>query len=127
MTTQAAVRRKILKVESVDGMRRHCARNPNNTCSLLKFGAKWCGPCQEVHPKVESWLAEEAPECIEVFEADADEADDLFEQFKIRGIPTFVVLRKDLSIAETLVTSDFAKVRIAVNEHVARSVPGNDF
>ena len=121
-----AVGRKIVNVESVDDIRRLCAANPNNTCSLLKFGAKWCGPCQEVLPKVESWLAE-APECIAVFEADADEAEDLFEQFKIRSLPTFVVLRKDLSIAETLVTSDFAKVRIAVNDHVARSAPGNDF
>lgn len=120
-----AARRNIVEVESVDDIRRLCPAN--TSCSLLKFGAKWCGPCQEVRPKVQSWLAEEAPECIAVFEADADEAEDLFEKFKIRSLPTFVVLRKDLSIAETLVTSDFAKVRIAVNDHVARSAPGNDF
>ena len=67
-----AARRNIVEVESVDDIRRLCPAN--TSCSLLKFGAKWCGPCQEVRPKVQSWLAEEAPECIAVFEADADEA-----------------------------------------------------
>lgn len=57
---------------------------------LLDFFAPWCGPCQMLSPIVEQ-LAEENPQ-YKICKINIDEEEDLAIRFKIRAVPTLVVM-----------------------------------
>lgn len=57
--------------------------------SLLYFTAKWCGACRHVKPAV----AELYREGFDVRTIDIDSHRDKAARYKIRGIPTFVLVR----------------------------------
>ena len=57
---------------------------------LLDFFAPWCGPCQMLGPIVEQ-LAEENPQ-YKICKINIDEEEDLAIRFKIRAVPTLVVM-----------------------------------
>lgn len=58
---------------------------------LIKFGADWCGPCKALAPILEQ-VANEVS--YPVFEVDVDDAMDIAAEYKIRGVPTLLVLKK---------------------------------
>ena len=124
-----ATTRKVQAVTTLDEVKAACA-SPSHQCAVLKFGAVWCEPCRAVAPQVERWLADEAPACVSVLAADADDAEALLVHYGIRRLPTFLVLRRDGTIAARLQTSDFAKVRIEVTdflERTSRSASADEF
>lgn len=58
---------------------------------LLDFWAPWCGPCRMVVPLVDEIAGERSD--IKVGKINIDEQPELAQQFKIRTIPTLMVMK----------------------------------
>lgn len=63
----------------------------SNKTVLIDFWASWCGPCRMLSPVVDEF-AEENPD-IKVGKVNVDEESDLAREFRIRTIPTLVVIK----------------------------------
>lgn len=63
---------------------------------LVDFFAEWCGPCMKIAP----WLKEFSNQHPEVgfVKADVEILDDLAQHYKVRAMPTFVLLKKGVEI-----------------------------
>jgi len=59
---------------------------------LVDFWATWCGPCQRVHPILET-LSEEIEGKAKVCKLDVDEEYEIADDFGIMSIPTIVVFK----------------------------------
>ncbi len=57
---------------------------------LLDFYADWCGPCQMLMPIMEE-IANEVTE-VKICKINVDEEADLAQQYKVRNIPTLILL-----------------------------------
>lgn len=64
---------------------------------ILYFSAVWCGPCKSFKPKFEQLAREHADKAaFEMIDADTSE---LCATYKVRGVPTVVVLENDAEVA----------------------------
>lgn len=71
---------------------------------IVKFGAEWCRPCNELQPYLLGLASElQETDCDATFVTveKTDESDKLFEQYKITRLPT-ILLFKDNEIQHTL-------------------------
>lgn len=57
----------------------------------LKFGAVWCAPCKTLEPKLQKMEAE-FPN-IAFYSVNVDDDPGLAKQYKIRSVPTVILLR----------------------------------
>jgi thioredoxin 1 len=62
--------------------------------SLLKFGAKWCGPCKKIQPFVET-LESKFPGLVVLYIDIDEDSDNLCDKYNIDSLPTFVLLIDD--------------------------------
>ena len=67
----------------------------NNT--LIYISTKWCAPCREMNPIVES-LEYEFSDHLKIINIDLDNNDFIKEMYKISSIPLFVLYRNDKEI-----------------------------
>ncbi|XP_078491453.1 thioredoxin-like [Ciona intestinalis] len=58
---------------------------------VVDFSAGWCAPCRMIAPKYES-IAAENPEA-EFWKVDVDDNQDLADEYKIQGVPTFIFIK----------------------------------
>ena len=58
----------------------------SNYLVLVKFGAKWCTPCQDIHPVFEELAMKKNLICVEI---DVDSAEDISNVCEIKQVPTF--------------------------------------
>ncbi len=58
---------------------------------LVDFWAPWCGPCRMVLPLVEEIAGER--DDIKVCKINVDEESELAQRYKVRTIPTLMVMR----------------------------------
>jgi thioredoxin 1 len=73
----------------------------NAELTLVDFWAEWCGPCKALGPTIDS-LADQFEGKVKVYKLNVDENPDAAQRFKVRGIPT-VVLLKGGQVVEQLV------------------------
>lgn len=59
---------------------------------LVDFWADWCGPCKIAAPEVERTAAEMAGRAL-VLKVDTEKHPELAAEFRVQGIPNFIVLR----------------------------------
>ena len=59
---------------------------------LVDFGATWCQPCRAVEPLVDQ-LAGEYEGRVKVTALDIDESPATAQKFKIRGVPTLLMIK----------------------------------
>ena len=69
----------------------------NETPTLVDFYATWCGPCQTMHPILDE-LKNHFGEKIKVLKIDVDKNQHVASQFKIRGVPTFMLFKSGQTI-----------------------------
>jgi len=60
--------------------------------TLVEFYADWCGPCRAVAPFLDE-LARELEGQANVVKVNVDESPELANQYGVRAIPTFIVIR----------------------------------
>jgi thioredoxin 1 len=62
---------------------------------LIHFTATWCQPCKAMAPVIDKFVADNPD--IKYTKLDIDEVDSLLavEQYDVRGVPTFVILKDD--------------------------------
>lgn len=83
---------------------------------VFDFQAKWCGPCKQIAPEIEK-IAVATPEVMFV-KVDVDEMSQLAEDWKIDGMPTFLVMHNGEETGNRIVGADIRKVRTLVAEAV---------
>ncbi len=60
--------------------------------TLVDFWAEWCGPCKALGPTIDS-IADQYEGKVKVYKLNVDENPDAAQRFKIRGIPTVILLK----------------------------------
>ncbi len=64
--------------------------------SILKFGAQWCAPCHKLDP-ILSQLHQDLPN-LAITTIDVDDQPDLARQYKVRTLPTLVLLKNQIEV-----------------------------
>jgi thioredoxin 1 len=73
---------------------------------VIKFSASWCQPCKSL-----SKMLEKDPLGVEVEEIDIDENSDMATQFKIRSVPTLVLMKDGVEVDRIMGTQQPAAIR----------------
>lgn len=60
---------------------------------VIKFGASWCGPCRTVGPILHEVVNEIGN--IELEDIDIEENEELIQQYKVKSVPTIVLIDND--------------------------------
>ncbi len=68
---------------------------------LLDFWASWCGPCKAVSPIIDE-VSKEVTSSAKVCKINVDEEDELASLFKIRSVPTLIVMNKGKVVAQSM-------------------------
>ena len=76
-------------------------KNSNKEVTIIKFTAKWCGPCQRIKPLLQKISDGADPLKLKVFMIDIDENDEIAKEFQIRSVPTFYLYKKKELIGQT--------------------------
>ena len=64
---------------------------------VIKFGATWCGPCKRIHDFFVKLMEHyKLSQKLCFLEIDIDEDRDISDNFQIKQLPTFCVIKKDL-------------------------------
>jgi len=66
---------------------------------LIDFWASWCGPCRMVSPILDQ-IAGEMEDDIKVVKVNVDEQPALAGAFSVRSIPTLVVMKNNVKLAQ---------------------------
>lgn len=64
----------------------------SNTPTLVDFFATWCGPCRMMAPILDD-VKNELGEKVRILKIDVDKNPQVADQFKIRGVPTFILFK----------------------------------
>lgn len=81
--------------------------NEHKKVKILYFGAKWCGPCKILKPKIEK-LGEDN-ERINIYYADIDICNNLSDKMNITSVPTVIILNKNKEF-KTIVGNNFDEI-----------------
>ena len=60
---------------------------------VLKFSATWCGPCKMLAKTLQTVATE-----VEIEEVDINVNEGLAQQYKIRGVPTLVMIEDGVEL-----------------------------
>ena len=72
---------------------------------ILQMSTKWCNPCKEAKRYIKSIGAEDKIAYIDVEENEA-----LASEYKIKNVPTFILLNVDGKEVERFIAFDKAKI-----------------
>jgi len=67
--------------------------------TILYFTADWCNPCKKVRPIVEELNREQI--IAKFFMIDADIENDMVSDFRVKSVPTFVLIKDNKEVSRT--------------------------
>lgn len=80
---------------------------------LLKFTAEWCASCKALSSKLEDF------ELCEVDEIDVEEEIDITNEFKVRSLPTIILIDDEEKEIDRLVGNvSINEIEKLVNKHL---------
>ena len=85
---------------------------------LVDFYAEWCGPCLAMMPTLEQF-AEEVQEDLKVYKINVDQNLDLVKEYKIMGVPTFILFKAGEIVWKQAGVLSKEQLREVVKQHVA--------
>lgn len=71
-----------------------------DTLLVVDFHAIWCGACHKVKPDLEKMAARLKKEHVVFLKIDVDEVEDVADEFEIKSLPTFVLIRNRAKVDE---------------------------
>ena len=76
----------------------------SNEKVLVKFGAKWCGPCKIMGVRLEKMKEQgfEQKHNTLIHEVDVEEFPELGAEYKIRSMPTFILFHDGIESKRTM-------------------------
>jgi thioredoxin 1 len=77
---------------------------------IIDFWAAWCHPCMMTKPVLEK-LANEFDDKVEFIPINADNSQEVLEQFKVFGIPTVITLRNGKEVGRVTGAQNAASYR----------------
>lgn len=83
---------------------------------LLKISASWCNPCQIYTPIIESVSASRSD--ISVAEVDVDDMPDVRETFRVRSVPTLVMLKNGQEVDSLVGSQPVENVHTWINHTI---------
>ena len=81
---------------------------------IIMFSASWCAPCQRTKPAFNT--LKESVGGLEYQLVDVDEQEQLAEQYNIRSVPTFVLLKDNIEVARMSGGSTEEKLKSFINQ-----------
>jgi len=60
---------------------------------VFKFSASWCGPCKMLTKTLQN-----VQTSIEIEEVDVDQNAELAQQYRIRGVPTLIMVEDEVEL-----------------------------
>ncbi|KAL2198427.1 thioredoxin-like protein [Corynascus similis CBS 632.67] len=91
---------------------------------IADFYADWCGPCKMIAPTFESLATKYAkPNKIAFVKVDVDSQGEVAQQYGVRAMPTFLILRAG-SVIETVQGANPPALTAAVDKAVKLAGPG---
>ncbi|KAL2150220.1 hypothetical protein VTH82DRAFT_7896 [Thermothelomyces myriococcoides] len=91
---------------------------------VADFYADWCGPCKMIAPTFESLASKYAkPNKIAFVKVDVDSQGEVAQEYGVRAMPTFLVLRNG-SVINTIRGANPPALTAAVDEAVKLAGPG---
>jgi len=76
------------------------------TDKILKFSAKWCGPCKQLAMTLHG---EDLG--VPVVEVDIEQESAVAQQYGVRSVPTLVYVRKDTEVSRLIGAQPLEKIR----------------
>lgn len=78
---------------------------------VYDFYAPWCAPCKQFEPVFDAWKKRWESDRVKFVKVNIDENKTMVQQFRIRQIPTVIVVRNGREIARFLGAPDAEKIR----------------
>lgn len=73
----------------------------NEKVVILKVGAEWCGPCQQLAPVISGFAKDDGGKWM-LGKIDGDKSPDLVKQFKVDAYPTMLVFYKGVDQTQSV-------------------------
>lgn len=73
---------------------------------IIRFHAEWCGPCKAMQPIVDKVFKDDKYSSFTFKDIDVDnDDDDLASKFKIRNVPTILIINDNDEVVDKMVGS----------------------
>lgn len=87
-----------------------------DTLLVVDFHAIWCGACKRVKPELEKMAERLKKEHVVFLKIDVDEVSDVADEFEIKSLPTFVLIRNRAKLDEVR-GADIPKLNQLIETH----------
>lgn len=84
---------------------------------VIDFHATWCSPCKTMSPVFEN-MKKKYGDKAEFTKIDIDIEQDMANNFNVTSVPTFVILKDDVTVGELVGTAKPVEFEKFIVEHI---------